>query len=143
MRPNDCAPLSARQFEVFDVLQLTKDAEIQQRRAVENTELSIGELNFQRVIVLSVDGYYSRIHDSPQGFNLQWLLTVSGKLPIGAQFFSMNFDPCLDEPQLSSPKRSFQHVPVINRYYGFLLLIASLDMRPMVTPVVHKNTWTR
>lgn len=65
-------------------------------------------------------------------------MTTHGKLPIGHQFILVNFDPCFDEPHFSPRQAPFQHFSLWNRKNGFIILIASMDMRTIMPAVVHE-----
>jgi len=82
MRPDDGAAYRMGLLEVAEVSQFLEDAEIQERGAVKDADFSVGEGDLKLVVVFRNDCIHSGIHSSPQGIDLERLLTVYRKLPV-------------------------------------------------------------
>jgi|KBSMisStandDraft_5_1062788.scaffolds.fasta_scaffold4082439_1 hypothetical protein len=55
MGPYDSAAFGSSLPKVIDIAQLTKDTEIQERRAIINAEFTAGKLDFELMVVLRSD----------------------------------------------------------------------------------------
>ncbi len=73
---------------------------------------------------------------SLQRRNAQRFIAVDGKAPIDDQFFAVDLDPRLHQLALLRWQFAIQHGTVFNRKDSFIALIAGVNVRCMMPPVV-------
>lgn len=85
------------QLEQGDVFQSDKDAAVEVRAYVKPAYLAVGKSDGERIVSVCVhrSHFGQFFHRSfPQRVDFEELLAVCCQIPIGHEFFSMNFNPC-------------------------------------------------
>jgi len=137
VRPSDCPVYYLDFFEISLVLQFPKNAETQEGSTVVHPYLTIGKGEDQTILIGGNNGFYSRIHELPQRFDLVKWLTIDRELPIGHEVILVNFYPGLDELHLIAWNFSLENFSIGNGYNGFVLLIFHMYMWPVMLLVIN------
>jgi hypothetical protein len=73
-----------------------------------------------------------------QWLNLEHLFTIHSQLPIGKQFLTMDFDPCLHQSSFSKGQRTGQYLSVVNAEHGPFSSVFGMEVWYVVLPVVEE-----
>ncbi|HSV99480.1 MAG TPA: hypothetical protein VLI39_04865 [Sedimentisphaerales bacterium] len=133
MRPDNSPAFDTSLLEVAKIPKLREYAELKQMGAIENPYFTVCEDDLQLVVVSCYCVLDSRIHNSPQGLDPEWLLPTDGKLPIRQEFIPVNLDPGRNQFHLAGRQGSLQQVTLRNPEHGLIILVSHVDVRPVMT----------
>lgn len=75
-----------------------------------------------------------------QSFDFKNRFALDGQLPVGKQLITVDFDPRFNQFSFRSRQRSVKNTSVFNGEDGYLALVLSVEMGPVVLFIVGKTS---